>query len=192
MAQQKSAWFDPSAVGMLAVAIAVIPFSALLLGWIPFTAMASLVPLLIGAGILTILVGIIALARGDFGGIPMLLFGMLFMIIPGLSFLMSSGGPPNPQVTGIVNIVGGVALLPVAVALGLVSWVPFVFVGLVGIGVILSGSMLLGAPPIIGFVGGWFVLIFAVHMLYTGIALVLIQGLGRPVLPMGKPVFKMK
>jgi succinate-acetate transporter protein len=190
MAQQKSNWFDPSAVGMFAVAIAVIPFSAFLLGWIPPQAIPTIIPLLIGTGTVTVIVGIIALARGDLGGIPMLLFGMLFMVTPGLSFLMSQGGLPNPQVMGMVNIVGGIALIPVAVVLGVISWVPLVFICLVAVGVILSGCMLLGAPPILGFIGGLFVLIFGIHMLYTGIALILMQGLGRPVLPMGKPIVK--
>jgi len=188
MEQQRSTWFDPTAIGMLAVALSVIPFSLLLLGVLPSQVMPAIVALLLTTGILSVIVGLISLARGDFAGIPMLLFGLLFMIQPAVSFMMNPG-PPN-QVTGIVNIIGGVILIPVAIVLGRMSWIPCVFIGLVGIGVILAGCAILGAPPILGLLSAILILLFGVHMLYTGIGLILAQGFGRPILPMGKPMIK--
>lgn len=191
-------WADASALGFWGVAVAIVPLCCQALGWIPVESGPLLIPWLILGGLVVSVAGIIQLKKGDLpGGSAFFLFGILFLITPGVCNIINlwAGmvGMAIPQgVSGVAWLVLGVILIATSFVMGLGSWISFVFVMLVAIAVLLFGAFFLGAPPICLTVAGWMGLLFSLEMLYMGIGVFLFQNFGRQILPLGKPLFKIK
>jgi len=208
MAQQGSTWGDPTAAGLFATAAGTTATWAILTGRIALTDVSIFIAWLFGAALLLTMVGLIALKRGDTTtGVVNLCFGILFFGTPALSFvfLLWGGSPlaaiglvglPTNIVNGIVYFVLGIVLATFVPILGRTSGVVSVGLLVFVIGIFflavntLHGPLPMGIWATMGVIAGWLIGIGGWVMLYVGIALTLLYGFGRLILPVGRPICK--
>lgn len=205
MAQQGSTWGDPTMAGLFAVAAGNTAVWAILTGKIAITDVSIFIAWLLAAGVILTIVGLIGLRNGDtINGVLNLCFGVLFFATPALTyiFLLWGGMPllalgypgiPTTIVNGYVFIILGIVLATFVPILGRTSWIPSVAMLIMVIGIFIMAIYLLQGllpDPRIGEIAGWFLLIGGLMMLYLGMALGLLTGFGRMILPLGRPIFK--
>jgi len=208
MAQQGSTWGDPTAAGLFATAAGTTATWAILTNRIPLTDVSVFIAWLFAAALLLTMVGLIALKRGDTTtGVVNLCFGVLFFGAPALSFvfLLWGGSPlavlglvvmPTNVVNGIVYFVLGIILATFVPILGRQSGVISIGLLVFVIGIFflavntLHGPLPMGIWATIGVIAGWCIGVGGWIMLYIGIALTLLYGFGRLILPVGRPICK--
>ena len=208
MAQQESTWGDPTMAGLFAIAAGNTAVWAFMTGRIAFTDLSIFIGWLLGAGLLLIIVGLIGLRRGDtINGTLNLCFGVFFFATVALTHifqlwggmpLLAVGIPGIPPtiVNGYVFIILGIVLATFVPILGRTSWTPSIAMLIMVIGIFLMAFYLMqgfppmGIWPLIGKIAGWFLLIGGLIMLYIGMAVALLTGFGRMILPLGRPIFK--
>ncbi len=208
MAQQGSTWGDPTMAGLFAVAAGNTAVWAILTGKIAITDVSIFIAWLLAAGLILIIVGLIGFRNGDtINGVLNLCFGVLFFATPALTYifqlwggmpLLALGIPgiPTTIVNGWVFIILGIILATFIPILGRTSWIPSIAMLIMVIGIFLmAGYTMQGFPPmgiwpLIGIIAGWLLLAGGLIMLYLGMALGLLTGFGRLILPIGRPIFK--
>lgn len=208
MAQQGSTWGDPTMAGLFAVAAGNTAVWAILTERIAITDVSIFIAWLLAAGLVLTIVGLIGLRNGDtINGVLNLCFGVFFFATPALTYifqlwggmpLLAIGFPgiPTTIVNGYVFIILGIIIATFVPIMGRTSWIPFSALFIFTIGIFLMAFYLLqGFPPmgiwlLIGKIAGWFVFIGGLIMLYLGMALGLLTGFGRVILPLGRPIFK--
>jgi hypothetical protein len=208
MAQQGSTWGDPTAAGLFATAAGTTATWAFLTGKIAFTDASVFLAWLFGAALLLTMVGLIALKRGDTTtGVVNLCFGVLFFGTPALSLAFNfwGGSPlatlglvimPTNVVNGFVYFVLGIILATFVPILGRQSGVISIGLLVFVIGIFflafytLHGPLPMGIWATMGKIAGWCIGVGGWVMLYIGIALTLLYGFGRLILPVGKPICK--
>jgi len=208
MAQQGSTWGDPTMAGLFAVAAGNTAVWAILTGRIAITDVSIFIAWLLGAGLVLIIAGLIGFRNGDtINGVLNLCFGVFFFATPALTYifqlwggmpLLALGIPgiPTTIVNGWVFIILGIILATFVPVMGRTSWIPFLalFIFVIGIflmaGYTMQGFPPMGIWPLIGVIAGWFILAGGLIMLYLGMALGLLTGFGRVILPIGRPIFK--
>jgi len=208
MAQQGSTWGDPTMAGLFAVAAGNTAVWAILTGRIAITDVSIFIAWLLGAGLVLIIAGLIGFRNGDtINGVLNLCFGVFFFATPALTYifqlwggmpLLALGIPgiPTTIVNGWVFIILGIILATFVPVMGRTSWIPFLalFIFVIGIflmaGYTMQGFPPMGIWPLIGVIAGWFILAGGLIMLYLGMALGLLIGFGRVILPVGRPIFK--
>ena len=208
MAQQGSTWGDPTMAGLFAVAAGNTAVWAILTERIAITDASIFIAWLLAAGLILTIVGLIGLRNGDtINGVLNLCFGVFFFATPALTYifqfwggmpLLERGIPviPTTIVNGYVFIILGIVLATFVPILGRTSWTPSIAMLILVIGIFLMAFYLLqgfppmGIWPLIGKIAGWFLLIGGLIMLYIGMALGLLTGFGRMILPLGRPIFK--
>jgi len=208
MAQQGSTWGDPTMAGLFAVAAGNTAVWAILTGRIAITDVSIFIAWLLGAGLVLIIAGLIGFRNGDtINGVLNLCFGVFFFATPALTYifqlwggmpLLALGIPgiPTTIVNGWVFIILGIILATFVPVMGRTSWIPFLalFIFVIGIflmaGYTMQGFPPMGIWPLIGVIAGWFILAGGLIMLYLGMALGLLTGFGRVILPVGRPIFK--
>ncbi len=208
MAQQGSTWGDPTMAGLFAVAAGNTAVWAILTERIAITDASIFIAWLLAAGLILTIVGLIGLRNGDtINGVLNLCFGVFFFATPALTyiFLLWGGMPlselgyygiPTTIVNGYVFIILGIVLATFVPILGRTSWTPSIAMLIMVIGIFIMAFYLMqGFPPmgiwiLIGKIAGWFLFIGGLIMLYIGMALGLLTGFGRMILPLGRPIFK--
>lgn len=208
MAQQGSTWGDPTMAGLFAVAAGNTAVWAILTGRIAITDVSIFIAWLLGAGLVLIIAGLIGFRNGDtINGVLNLCFGVFFFATPALTYifqlwggmpLLALGIPgiPTTIVNGYVFIILGIVLATFVPIMGRTSWIPFLamFIFVIGIflmaGYTMQGFPPMGIWPLIGKIAGWFIFVGGLIMLYLGVALGLLTGFGRVILPVGRPIFK--
>jgi hypothetical protein len=208
MAQQGSTWGDPTMAGLFAVAAGNTAVWAILTERIAITDASIFIAWLLAAGLILTIVGLIGLRNGDtINGVLNLCFGVFFFATPALTYifqfwggmpLLERGIPgiPTTIVNGYVFIILGIVLATFVPILGRTSWTPSIAMLIMVIGIFLMAFYLMqgfppmGIWPLIGKIAGWFLLIGGLTMLYIGMALGLLTGFGRMILPLGRPIFK--
>ena len=208
MAQQGSTWGDPTMAGLFAVAAGNTAVWAILTERIAITDVSIFIAWLLAAGVILTIVGLIGLRNGDtINGVLNLCFGILFFATPALTYifqlwggmpLLALGFPgiPTTIVNGYVFIILGIVLATFVPILGRTSWIPSVAMLILVIGIFLMAFYLMqgfppmGIWPLMGKIAGWFLLIGGLIMLYIGMAIGLLTGFGRMILPLGRPIFK--
>jgi len=208
MAQQGSTWGDPTMAGLFAVAAGNTAVWAILTERIAITDASIFIGWLLGAGLVLTIVGLIGLRNGDtVNGVLNLCFGVFFFATPALTYifqfwggmpLLAVGIPgiPTTIVNGYVFIILGIVLATFVPVMGRTSWIPFLALLLFVIGIFLMAFYLMqgfppmGIWPLIGKIAGWFIWIGGLVFLYLGMALGLLTGFGRVILPVGRPIFK--
>jgi len=208
MAQQGSTWGDPTMAGLFAVAAGNTAVWALLTERIAITDASIFIAWLLAAGLVLTIVGLIGLRNGDtINGVLNLCFGVFFFATPALTYifqfwggmpLLALGIPgiPTTIVNGYVFIILGIVLATFVPILGRTSWVPSVAMLIMVIGIfimafyLMQGFPPMGIWPLIGKIAGWFLFIGGLIMLYIGMAIALLTGFGRMILPLGRPIFK--
>lgn len=208
MAQQGSTWGDPTMAGLFAVAAGNTAVWAILTERIAITDASIFIAWLLAAGLILTIVGLIGLRNGDtINGVLNLCFGVFFFATPALTyvFLLWGGMPllalgmpgiPTTIVNGYVFIILGIVLATFVPILGRTSWTPSVAMLIMVIGIfimafyLMQGFPPMGIWPLIGKIAGWFLFIGGLIMLYIGMAVALLTGFGRMILPLGRPIFK--
>ena len=208
MAQQGSTWGDPTMAGLFAVAAGNTAVWAILTERIAITDASIFIAWLLAAGLILTIVGLIGLRNGDtINGVLNLCFGVFFFATPALAyvFLLWGGMPllalgmpgiPTTIVNGYVFIILGIVLATFVPILGRTSWTPSVAMLIMVIGIfimafyLMQGFPPMGIWPLIGKIAGWFLFIGGLIMLYLGMAVGLLTGFGRVILPVGRPIFK--
>ena len=208
MAQQGSTWGDPTMAGLFAVAAGNTAVWAILTERIAITDASIFIAWLLAAGLILTIVGLIGLRNGDtINGVLNLCFGVFFFATPALTYifqfwggmpLLALGFPgiPTTIVNGYVFIILGIVLATFVPILGRTSWIPSVAMLILVIGIFLMAFYLMqgfppmGIWPLMGKIAGWFLLIGGLMMLYLGMAVGLLTGFGRMILPLGRPIFK--
>jgi succinate-acetate transporter protein len=193
---QQMTWANPATAGILGLCTVVIPLSMLNLGWIAPQSAPIIISWLFFGGLLQVIAGIIEFRRGGLlFGTPLLVFGLMLCITPAFGEIIKiwiNDPTVGPAVSGIGFLVVAVYVAAFFIATGLVSWYLFVLCILLDVGLWLVG--LTGAGVLqAGMAGtlGWYsLLIFAVGMLYLACALFLNEMFGKPLLPIGAPLFK--
>lgn len=205
--QQAPTWGDPTPANLFAVAAGTTAVWALLTGAFGTLGIESLSTFLIwlfGAAFILTVGGLIALRRGDtIGGCLNLAFGVLFFGIPALGYVVLLwGGTPlaplgitalptlvtNGWVFFILALVLGAFIPIVAKQAKIMMWALVIFVGAIILLALFTlqptmAQMLPGTWHTIGMIAGWMIGIAGLMMLYLGIAMALLYGLGRMVLP---------
>ena len=208
MAQQGSTWGDPTAAGLFATAAGTTATWAILTHRIPLTDVSVFIAWIFAAALLLTMVGLIALKKGDTTtGVVNLCLGVLFFGAPALSFvfLLWGGSPlatlglilmPTNVINGIVYFVLGIILATFVPILGRQSGVISIGLLIFVIGIFflavntLHGPLPMGIWDKMGVIAGWCIGVGGWIMLYIGIALTLLYGFGRVILPVGRPIFK--
>jgi len=208
MAQQGSTWGNPTMAGLFAVAAGNTAVWAILTERIAITDVSIFIAWLLGAGLVVTIVGLIGFRNGDtINGVLNLCFGVFFFATPALTYifqlwggmpLLAVGIPgiPTTIVNGYVFIILGIVLATFVPIMGRTSWIPFLAMFIFVIGIFLMAFYLMqgfppmGIWPLIGKIAGWFIFIGGLIMLYLGVALGLLTGFGRLILPVGRPIFK--
>jgi len=100
-------------------------------------------------------------------------------------------GAITPEVMGVFWIVLFVIAEVIAIGLGRASWFIMVGIGEVGLSFLFLGiSALSASPRTTGLIAGYLLIVFSAFCLYASSAMVLGEHFQRPVLPLGKPIFK--
>jgi len=166
MAQQGSTWGDPTMAGLFAVAAGNTAVWAILtggigkLGKVAITDASIFIAWLLAAGAILTIVGLIGLRNGDtINGVLNLCFGVFFFATPALTYifqfwggmpLLALGIPgiPTTIVNGYVFIILGIVLATFVPILGRTSWIPFIALLIMVIGIFLMAFYLMqGFPP---------------------------------------------
>ena len=208
MAQQGSTWGDPTMAGLFAVAAGNTAVWAILTERIAITDASIFIGWLLAAGLILTIVGLIGLRNGDtINGVLNLCFGVFFFATPALAYifqfwggmpLLALGMPgiPTTIVNGYVFIILGIVLATFVPVMGRTSWIPFLALFIIVIGIfimafyLMQGFPPMGIWPLIGKIAGWFLFVGGLIMLYLGMAVGLLTGFGRVILPVGRPIFK--
>lgn len=202
--QSLPAWADPGALGFIALAVSLFSLAPILCGWVHPTSLLSTAPWGIVAFIALIIVTIIFFRNRSmmlgtaFGVLGILLSGGLaFKAIQGVIMLSNGVQVPAAMAAGgmiadaMVWVVIGAVLIPIGYLAGYMSRPFAILVWLADIGVWMIAAVSFGAAsPTVAIVGGYFIFILGVWFLYIGIAQLVNGTLGRPVISIGKPLFK--
>jgi len=210
--QQAPTWADPTPAALFAVAAGTTAVWALLTGKIVLTDLPSLIVWLLGAALILSICGLINFRRGDtVGGSLNLAFGVLFFGVPAMVYLFIVGGvdlaslglpiPPTTVINGWVFFVLALVLIGFLPIIARQSALFFIALSTFVVAVVIlalynlqpmAATMVPGVWHTLGQVSGWMIGLAGLLMLYIGIAMALIHGMGRIVLPVGPPLTKPK
>jgi len=187
-------WGNAQACGILGLCTVVIPLSVLNLRWIPPESAPLIIPWLLFGGLVQVICGLIDFRRGGtLLATPLLLFGFMLCITPAFGVMVThwlgAPAPVPPFLNGVGFLVVAAYVLALLYATRLVSSTVFILVLLLDIGLWLVGLTYLGVVGV-GVFGWYLLLIFALGMVYVACAIYLNELFGRPVLPLGAPMFK--
>jgi hypothetical protein len=212
--QQAPTWADPTPAGLFGVAAGTTAVWALLTGRIGMQDLHIFIAWLMGAALILAIVGLINFRRGDtVSGSLNLAFGILFFGVPAITYAFLLWGTPmeflallaglgistalpGVVINGWVFFVLGAILLAFVPIMARQTWVMSVALLVFGIAVwLLAAWTVQGFPPppawyYEGVVAGWLIGLAGLVMLYMGVAMILIHGVGRVVLPIGRPLIK--
>jgi hypothetical protein len=198
------AWANPGALGFLALAVSLFSLAPILCRWVsptsfPLTAAWGAIAL-----VALVIVTIIFFRNREimlgtaFGVLGVLLSGglafkavqltMFASNLVGLSPEMIAGGT---VVDSMVWIVIGVVLVPIGYLAGYISSPFAILVWLADVGVWMLAAVGFGTvQPMVAVVGGYFIFILGTWFLYMGMATLVNGTLNKPVMSVGRPLFK--
>ncbi len=203
--QPLPAWANPEALGFIAIGIVIFSAVPFLCGWVhPMSAIAT-APWGIAALIAFIIVTVILFRNRNimgataFGFLGILLCGAVALkAVQGLLMLLYNVQAPPPLVAGglitdaMVWVAIGIVLIPIGYLGGYRSRPFAIIIWLADVGVFMMAAMSFLRQPdhIIAHVGGYFVFAMGIWFLYMGIAELVNGVLRRPVISLGKPLFR--
>ena len=202
--QPLPAWAHPEALGFIALGVGIFSAVPFLCGWVhPMSAIAT-APWGIAAFVAFIIVTIILfrnrniMAGTAFGVLGVLLCGAIALkAVQGLLMLIYGAQTPPPLAAGglitdaMVWVAFGIVLIPVGYLAGYQSKPFAVFIWLADVGVWMMAAVDFGvAGHAVGIVGGYLIFILGIWFLHLGIGEMVNSVLRRPVVPLGKPLFK--
>jgi succinate-acetate transporter protein len=188
MAQQQQVWGTPLPWALQAVAVLTACVGAVHAGLLPKTTAPLLVGILLSCSLPQLIAAIIHFRRGEILPATITgLFGTVITLGAALTlFQLITAEPPGaitPEVMSVFWFVLFIIALVYAIAFGRMSW--FLMLGIAEVAV---AFLLLSLGVYI--VAGWLLIIFAIFCLYCSAAILWGEHFQRPVLPLGRPVFK--
>jgi len=160
---------------------------------------ASTTPLLVGillaCSLPQLLGGIILFRRGEIlVGSLSGLFGTVITLGAAITLWQQLGaaepGAITPEVMGVFWLVLFVFAEVIAYGLGRATWFIMLGVAEVGVSFLFLAINALTASRGSGLVAGYLLIVFSVFSIYASSAMVLGEHFQRPMLPLGKPIFK--
>lgn len=208
--QQAPTWADPTPAALFGLAAGTTAVWALLTGRIGMQDLHIFIVWLMAAALILIIAGLINLRRGDpVGGGLNLAFGVLFFGAPSITyaFLLWGGMPlaplgitelPGIAVNGWVFFILGIILCAFIPIMARQSWLFMLALLVFAVAIFLLAAFTLqpmaaqqvGIWPAIGQISGWMIGLAGLAMMYLGMAMALLYGLGRMVLPIPGPLVK--
>lgn len=194
--QQEQVWANPAPWIFYSVAVLTASLGAVLAGLVPASSVPLLIGVLLACALPQLLGAIICFRRGEillatiagsFGTVITLgaAFTMWIQI-----FKAPAPGAFTGEIMGFFWITLFIITEVVAIGFGRISWFILLFVAEVGVMFLFLGIFALVGLPVLNVIAGWLSLIFAAFCLYTASAIMLGEHFQRPVLPLGRPVFK--
>jgi len=186
--QPPQGWANPGPWALFSIAVLTGCAGFFQAGLIPPTTAPLLVGILVACILPQLVAGLINFRRGEILiGTLNGVFGTVATIGIALTTWMLITAPQpgaiTPEIMGPFNIVLFIAMEIAAVGFGRMSWLIMLGIAEVGVAFLAFGLGML-------VLGGWLLIIFAVFCLYLGAAILWGEVFQRPVLPLGRPVFK--
>ena len=197
MAQQQ-VWGNPAAWALFAVAVLTACVGAFYAGLVPLSTAPLLIGILISCSLPQLIGAIICFRRGEvlFASIAGL-FGTVITLGAAFTLYQLVIQAPAPgaftgEVMGAFWITLFVITEIFAIGFGHAPFTWFILAGIaeVGVSFLFLGINALTGSPITGAIAGWLLIIFSAFCIYSSAAIVLGEHFQRPMLPLGRPVFK--
>lgn len=198
----ESKWADPSAIGNLTNGLLILVQAFLMLGLaVPLTTI-FLIPWIFMGTVVLVIVVVIQLKMGDLvGATANSILGIIVLghfLVRGmidLMFFLNGSVYSAEMISGSNHIEGigfictGIILLFVGYLGGFKSRLMAFFIWLAAAGFILSSISCFASMPYLGIIGSCLLLLVALWLIYSGIAILLNDMMQKQVLPLGKPLF---
>lgn len=195
MDQQQPSWANTLPWAVMAVAVLTACVGSVYAELVPKSTTPLLVGILLACSLPQILGGIILFRRGEILVASLSgLFGTVITLGAAITLWQQLGaaepGAITPEVMGVFWIVLFVLAEVIAIGLGRVTWFIMVGIGEVGVAFLFLGINALSASRTTGLIAGYLLIVFSAFCIYASSAMVLGEHFQRPVLPLGKPIFK--
>lgn len=195
MSQQQE-WANPGPWALATVAVLTASLGVVQVGLVPATSAPLLIGILLAGSLPQLIGGVIAFKRGDIllGSIAGL-FGTVITLGAAITLwqLVIQAPKPGaftPEVMGAFWIVLFIITETYAVGFGRISWLLMAGIAEVGVAFLLLGISTLAGSPYAGVIAGYLLLIFSAFCIYTSTAILWAEHFQRPILPLGRPIFK--
>jgi succinate-acetate transporter protein len=194
MAQQQQTWANPAPWALLAVAVLTACVGVFFAGLVPGSTAPLLIGILLSCSLPQLIGAIICFRRGEIllGSIAGL-FGTAITL--GAAFTLyqqvfQGGGTFTPEIMGTFWIALFVITEIFAIGFGRMSWFLLAGIAEVGVAFLFLGLVNLGGAPITAAIAGYLLIIFSAFCIYSSAAILWGEHFQRPMLPLGRPVFK--
>jgi succinate-acetate transporter protein len=208
MAEQQGTWGDPTPVALFAGGAGTTAVWALMTGRVGLQDMHIFIVWLAAVGVVQVITGLIHLKRGDpVGGSLNLAFGALFWCAPAMTLAsliwggqpmaaMGIKGMPGLTINGWIFLILGIILCAFIPIMARQSWLSMIDLAIFAVAIFLLALLNLqpfqqqsvGAWRAVGQIAGWLIGLAGLVMVYLGMAISLLYGLGRKVLPIPGPL----
>lgn len=192
---QQQSWANPLPWVIMSVAVLTACVGSVYAELVPASTTPLLVGILLACSLPQLLGGIILLRRGEIlVGSLSGLFGTVITLGAAITLWQQLGAPEpgaiTPEVMGVFWLVLFVFAEVIAYGLGRATWFIMLGVGEVGVAFLFLAINALTASRGSGLVAGYLLVVFSVFCIYASSAMVLGEHFQRPMLPLGKPIFK--
>ena len=196
MAQEQK-WIDPTPASLFLVFCITLVLWAAFTGIISMNAMPVIGFYFLTFGVLWLIAAVINFRNGDLlGGAINGVFGVILGLSSGTSLILGTyfaakGVELDTRADGFFLFFVGIIFIIFAICAGKRLWLFFSLLLLLGVGFIFLGLTMAGLiAPTPGFmIGGWLMFAGGIFSLYTGSSMVINFSFGRPVLPLGGPLY---
>lgn len=192
---RQQSWANPLPWVIMSVAVLTASVGSVYAELVPASTTPLLVGILLACSLPQLLGGIILLRRGEIlVGSLSGLFGTVITLGAAITLGQLLGAPEpgaiTPEVMGVFWLVLFVFAEVIAYGLGRATWFIMLGVGEVGVAFLFLAINALTASRGSGLVAGYLLVVFSVFCIYASSAMVLGEHFQRPMLPLGKPIFK--
>jgi succinate-acetate transporter protein len=186
--QPPQGWANPGPWALFSIAVLTGCAGFFNAGLLPPTTVPLLVGVMVACIIPQLAAGFINFQRGEILiGTLNGVFGTVATIGISLTTWMLITAPKpgaiTPEIMGPFNIILFIVMEIAAIGFGRMSWLLMLGIADVGVAFLFFGLGMITY-------GGWLLIIFALFCLYLGAAILWGEVFQRPVLPVGRPVFK--
>lgn len=195
MEQQPQPWANPLPWAVMSVAVLTACVGSVFAELVPASTTPLLVGILLACSLPQLLAGIILFRRGEILVASLSgLFGTVITLGAAITLWQQLGaaepGAITPEVMGVFWIVLFIIAEVIAWGLGRASWFILLGIAEVGVAFLFLGINALYASHAAALAAGYLLMVFAAWCIYASSAMVLGEHFQRPVLPLGKPIFK--
>jgi len=194
--QQQQVWANPAPWALLAVAVLTACVGVFYGGLVPMSTAPLLIGILLSCSLPQLIGAIICFRRGEillasiaglFGTVITL--GAAFTLYQ-LAIQAPAPGAFTPEVMGAFWITLFVITEIFAIGFGRMSWFLLLGIAEVGVSFLFLGINALTGSMAAGAIAGYLLIIFSAFCIYSSAAILWGEHFQRPILPLGRPVFK--